>query len=475
MRTLLLFVCALPALADTGNAVCARCHAAIARQYAQTGMAQSSGRVGQSPFKENLTDPRVSPAFLLQLGETSRQLEYFIGSGHIGRSYLFRRAGLLFQAPLSYFSAPKEWNTSPGFQHKPYPEFTRAVEPACLQCHTSPSRPFADSGVTCERCHGPGERHAARPAKSNIVNPAKLAPEQRDSVCAQCHLTGVARFARANRERGAYQPGDKLSDSIAIFVLQDPALSATSHMEKLAASRCQLATGNKLWCGTCHTAHADSTPEYYKSKCQGCHQPGSCTANAGNDCVGCHMPKRPTHSLEHLAFTDHSIPRRPSIGAATANHGKIKEFWTGQANERDTAMAHSITNLDDAYQLLQESVKINPKDLPLQLQLAQQHERYAQDGKAQTLYTEILQSDPANTTALINLGTLRIKAGKAKEAMALWLRALAKNPALIGARLNLAVAQYQSGDPASAKASLKAVLEFEPAHPAALRMLAQLP
>ena len=75
----------------------------------------------------------------------------------------------------------------------------------------------------------------------------------------------------------------------------------------------------------------------------------------------------------------------------------------------------------------------------------------------------------------MNVGTYRIRQGSAKEAMALWLQALARNPALISARLNLAVAQYQSGNSAAAKASLKTVLDYEPAHPAALRMLAQIP
>src|SRR5829696_8988740 len=98
-----------------------------------------------------------------------------------------------------------------------------------------------------------------------------------------------------------------------------------------------------------------------------------------------------------------------------------------------------------------------------------------QDENAAALYTQILQLDPGHTTAAVNLGTHQIRQGKAKEAMALWLRALGRNPSLIGARLNLAVAQYQSGDSAAARLSLQAVLDYEPEHPAARRMLEQLP
>jgi hypothetical protein len=478
MRALLVFIAALPVLADTGNAVCARCHAAIAKNYAATGMAQTSGRTGQSAFKEQFGHPNVTPTYQLQIEGATRQLEYFLGSGHIGRSYLFRKAGQLFQAPLSYYSAPKKWDTSPGYETKPYPELTRAVEPACLQCHASPSRPFVDSGVTCERCHGPGEKHAAAPGKRNIVNPASLPAEQRDSVCAQCHLTGAARIARPGRARGAFTPGEKLSDSIAVFIWDTPEgvePTATSHFEKLNRSRCRQSSGEKLWCGTCHEAHTDSTPAHYNQQCQTCHTEKKCTGSQSQNCIDCHMPKRAAaRSVEHLAFTDHAIPHRPTE-PSTQTAQALREFWTGQASPRDTALAYAAANLDAAYPLLEEAAKANAKDIPLLLQLAQYHERGNAEEKAEKLYAQILLADPANTTAAVNLGTYKIRQGNAKEAMALWLQALARNPALISARLNLAVAQYQSGNPAAAKANLKTVLDYEPAHPAALRMLAQLP
>ena len=469
MRALLVFIAALPVWADTGNAVCARCHAAIARQYAQTGMAQSSGRTGAPGFKEAFGHLNVTSNYELQLGGASRQLEWFLGSGRIGRSYLFRKNGQLFQSPLSYYSEPKKWDISPGYENKPYMELTRAVEPACLQCHTSRDRPFRDPGVTCERCHGPGDQHAAQPTKRNIVNPVKLPAEQRDSVCAQCHLTGAARVARMG---GAYTPGGKLSDSIAVFVADASDVSATSHFEKLARSRCKQVSGNKLWCGSCHTPHADSTPAHYREQCQSCHAPGACKANAGDDCIACHMPKRAgAQSISHLAFTDHAIPRRARAAVDPPASGTLKEFWTGIANPRDTALAYAAAGLDSAYPLLEEAAKTSPKDIPLLIQLAQ----FSQEEKSAALYTQILQLDPANTTAAVNLGIHQLRQGKSKEAMALWLRALTRNPSLIGARLNLAVAQYQSGDPAAARLSLKAVLDYEPEHPAAHRMLEQIP
>lgn len=104
-----MLIAALPVWADTGNAVFARCHAAIDRQYAQTGMVQSSGRTGAPGFKESFGHANVTSTYELQLGGATRQLECFLGSGRIGRSYLFRKNGQLVQSPLSYYSEPKKW------------------------------------------------------------------------------------------------------------------------------------------------------------------------------------------------------------------------------------------------------------------------------------------------------------------------------------------------------------------------------
>ena len=40
-----------------------------------------------------------------------------------------------------------------------------------------------------------------------MANPAKLAPYARDSVCAQCHLTGEARIERAGRRFAEFRAG----------------------------------------------------------------------------------------------------------------------------------------------------------------------------------------------------------------------------------------------------------------------------
>src|SRR5882762_4686670 len=207
---------------EIGSKACAGCHAEIYRRYSATGMARSSGRTGADPFQESFERAefsdsvsgakyRVAPAPMGYRLEYSRSaagvqgeriLEWFIGSGSVGRSYAFSLDGFLFQSPVSYYSIAAKWDISPGYRQYRTINLTRAVETACLQCHASRLQPlagvqnrfgrppFLEGGVGCERCHGPGKNHAA--GSREIVNPAKLDPPRRDGVCAQCHLTGAA-------------------------------------------------------------------------------------------------------------------------------------------------------------------------------------------------------------------------------------------------------------------------------------------
>ena len=58
------------------------------------------------------------------------------------------------------------------------------------------------------------------------------------------------------------------------------ALRVTSHVENLAQSACKRASGDKMWCGTCHDPHTPPEPaakaSYFRSKCLSCHQPRDC-------------------------------------------------------------------------------------------------------------------------------------------------------------------------------------------------------
>ena len=264
------------ASAETGNKACASCHLEIYKIYQQTAMARSSGPVTRIENEGTFETGALGIRYLVysEGGEAffdfdqqdvhgRHRLDYFIGAGTFGRSYAFNFDGYLFQAPVAWYSARGAWDLSPGYERQRGLFLTRPVEPACLQCHASRlnntvgtengfgSPAFLEGGVSCERCHGSGDEHVR--GKGKMVNPTKLSPDRRDSVCGQCHLSGEARVSRAGKEN-SFRPGERLSDYDVTLVWADArgeTKVTTSHFEALQRSACKRASGDKLWCGTC--------------------------------------------------------------------------------------------------------------------------------------------------------------------------------------------------------------------------------
>ncbi|MGA3238282.1 MAG: tetratricopeptide repeat protein [Bryobacteraceae bacterium] len=501
----LIFLLPIDALhGETGSEVCATCHREIAETYRKTGMARSSGAVtgieieGSFAHKPSGVEYRVYRqdsaawfSFNASGVQGRRRLEYFIGSGAVGRSYLYTVDGFLYQAPVSWYSAPAKWDLSPGYQQYDRLYLTRGVETVCLDCHASRlqpvagtangyrSPPFHEGGVSCERCHGAGEAHVAGRGKTidAAINPAKLAPDRRDSICAQCHLAGEARIARAGAD-GRFHPGDRLADSVVVFEWSGkPDMNVTSHFETLAESACKRVSGDRLWCGSCHDPHrapAESEKaSFYRAKCLACHQTAECSR--GPDCAGCHMPKRPVRDVQHSAYTDHDI-RKPgaATGALTAASGrKLVPFGGVEAGDREIGLAYAA--VPGFEKQAREYLERAPQDdAEVLAHLAYLYESNGDLSKAAPLYQKALKLDPSQVAAAVNLGNLFIKGGQAREAIRLWQYALEKSPGLETVRLSLAVAQYRSGDSAAAEGSLTKLLGLNPANTVARRLLSEV-
>jgi len=132
--------------AAVGSQVCSGCHAGIYRKYMATGMARSSGRVGAGDFAERFTAAsledagaayrvtKTKDAYRMEFARPSaglkgeRDLRWFIGSGRVGRSYVFSVDGFLFQAPVSYYSSVERWNPSPGYSGKAHIDLAKPIE-----------------------------------------------------------------------------------------------------------------------------------------------------------------------------------------------------------------------------------------------------------------------------------------------------------------------------------------------------------
>ncbi|RKH49642.1 HEAT repeat domain-containing protein [Corallococcus llansteffanensis] len=226
--------------------------------------------------------------------------------------------------------------------------FRRSAQHACLDCHVTGldarydrashqwETKFADAGVACESCHGPGGRHADSQVAADIVQPAKLSAEAGFAVCAQCHgprrtlfpmLDAAHRYQPGQRYDANYQPmvllvGNERSGDF--FNDGRPSTSSFEY-QALIQSRCHQQGG--ATCLTCHTApHDPHAPNEVKkpkvttartsanaATCQGCHaevvaQGEKHThhkAAAAQDCIACHMPPVVSGVLDH--FADHAL------------------------------------------------------------------------------------------------------------------------------------------------------------------------
>jgi predicted CXXCH cytochrome family protein len=525
--------CCVSVASAAGSADCANCHRAIYDSYRRTPMAVTSGQTGVSGFSEsfaNSTFTHVASGFRYRVGRSGgaywmdfekagdggmharKPLPYFVGSGAVARAYLLAADGYLFEAPVNYYSGSSKWDLAPGYDHYAYPFMTRAIVPECLNCHASGlsvvagtqnrfgSPPFREGGVACERCHGDGGAHVAKMQSgraeggSSIVNPARLSPERRDSVCAQCHLSGEVRVMRPGASWDSYHAGDRLADSVAVFVRAGvtPGMRVTSHFEKLAQSSCKRGAGDPLWCGSCHDPHSVPSPAsraaWFREKCRGCHAADACRETAANrakrqdDCTGCHMPKSAVTDAEHVVYTDHSIPRRPRAAAAPPPaDGELVAFGGAFASPRDLALAYAIVasrpaggGKERAQHLLEAAAEKSPGDTEVLLYLAEIYRNAGLDDRAIPLYRRAMRLDPAQLTALVGLGGIQFDRKDDREAIRLWQDALTKNPGLVMVGTNLALAYWRTGDLASAESTIRKVIDRSPGFQPARDLLKRL-
>ena len=508
-----------PAAIAAASAGCAVCHRAICESYSRTPMAASSGVAGTSAIESfaSASFDHTASGFRYRVSRSAgadwmefekpadarlhgkKRLAWFVGSGAVARSYLLAEDGFLYEAPVAYYAAAK-WDLAPAYDRYAYPYLTRPIVPACLNCHASSinlapgtenrygPRPFED-GIVCERCHGAGDAHIAKMAagiaggEPAIVNPSKLAPNRRDSVCAQCHLSGEVRVTRAGAAWNSYRAGGLLADSVAVFVRAGTTagMRVTSHFEKLAQSRCKRVSGDRLWCGSCHDPHRVPDPAeraaWFRGKCLACHATAGCSESAANrarrqdDCVACHMPKSPVTDAQHVVYTDHSIPRRPRSPAAPPSaEADLVPFGGMPASTRDTALAYAIAagrQGSDAFRqraqhLLERAEHDSPNDSEVLLYLAEMYRNSGRAPEAVPLYRRAMALDPNQVTASVGLGGILFERGDFAGAIRLWQDALSKNGGLVLVGTNLAMAQWRTGDLRSAAATLRRLIDLSP-------------
>ena len=506
-----------------GNEACAGCHAAIYASYMRTPMAQSSGPAEENLIAGDFTHKPSGTHYSIyrdggkvwlsfdrpgdSLLHGKREFLYYIGQGRRGRTYLFSVDGFVFESPVNWYAHRHMWDMAPAYGDAKEAPLNLPATTSCLHCHVSgvrapldgsenhyPSPIFYYSGITCERCHGPGAAHANGGA---IVNPAKLPAKLRDQVCMQCHLEGNAAIERAGMHIYDYQPGDDLSEYVRYFVLSGnvpSGLRATSQFESLAQSVCEKKSGDAMSCTSCHDPHQSVPPEdriaLYRAKCMACHGAAFAAKHhpKQQDCASCHMPASLSSDVAHTEVTDHRILRnpssKPSSDAPPTSLPDLVPFPPSDdaaKDVRDLALAwQSIVNSGmtmaepKAEQLLRAALQNTPNDPALLSALAYIAQKRGDLDRARSFYKKALEQDPTLVDASTNLGVLEAQQGNTAEAVKLWRSALERAPGRSGIGMNLARTFCGASQFDAARDAVLRVLQFNPDLTAAKHLLAEL-
>ena len=180
----------------TGSAACQKCHEDVYARWAKSRMANV------------VRDPRQHPdAIIPDLSKpdplvTFKKEDIAFVYGSRWKQRYFRKDGDdLFPLSVTWDVVNKvfrpylvangtDWWTA----HYPADNAKRPTGPLCDGCHSVnyniETKTPTEWKVGCERCHGPGSAHVARPVASTILNPARLDYVRANDTCIQCHSQG---------------------------------------------------------------------------------------------------------------------------------------------------------------------------------------------------------------------------------------------------------------------------------------------
>lgn len=360
-----------------GSGSCSACHFEIYRQYMQTSMGRSMSQITPASLTSDFVQRFSLPAHSIQeqldrrfdtftrdgklyqseyqsavdgtdIFRDTHEIKWLIGAGINGFGAIVRRDDYLFQAPQSFYTKPKIWAPSPGYEQIDL-GFNRPIQPGCIFCHSGRPNsiintngrfqdpPFSELSIGCENCHGPGAAHIAAMRSSNsakdkslhIVSPARLNPYLADNICMACHQTGDVRVLKPGKTYKDFRPGEPLDNTLSILIVpptrsSPPDVDHVEHYYSMTLSKCYRESKGRLSCISCHNPHVEpsreAAPAYFNSKCLTCHTEHSCKlpldarqqSRPADNCIGCHMPKRDIGVISHSSATNHRILARPN-------------------------------------------------------------------------------------------------------------------------------------------------------------------
>lgn len=318
-----------------GSSVCAQCHADKAASQSLTPMAKALSTGGECQilitnaflqFKNGnytYTVKREGKNSLYTVNDgvnsITETILYCFGQGVTGQTYLFRHKGLFYESRVSFYTELKRLDIT--IQHpRAVPSsleealgrpMTNEAARGCFACHSTAAVKGTQlqlealvPGVSCEACHGPGERHVAAIKAGNVKDPQIFNPKRLDALdqmqeyCGACHQSFESVLQLPNR--GGLN-------------------NLRFHPYRLANSRGHFINDRRISCVACHDPHTNLRREtaYYDARCLACHlsnsndsktearQAAACPVSR-QQCTTCHMPKVEIPDF-HAKFTDHWI------------------------------------------------------------------------------------------------------------------------------------------------------------------------
>ena len=185
------------------------CHAQKVASQTATSMARASTRASDSDqlkahpdmslqlgsYSYKLLSGKGSAVLSVSAGEerTSKYLEWAIGDGRFGQTFIYREQSRYYESQLSYYSRLNGLGTTTGHMEPKTLETaaggltTPIMIHQCFGCHSTASTTKsrfdpdgATMGISCEACHGPGASHVLLEnqvgetwgSRGSIMNPA---------------------------------------------------------------------------------------------------------------------------------------------------------------------------------------------------------------------------------------------------------------------------------------------------------------
>jgi Cytochrome c554 and c-prime/Cytochrome c3 len=320
-----------------GSKACAECHTSKVKTQAATHMSRALFTPEKADVLRN--NPKLSfrnePYNYLLARDGDRTIYtvsdgvntlsvpifYVFGDADMGQTYVLNYKDKYYESRVSYYSDIKGLDITMGHQPKPPVTLVEAMgremkmdeTRACFGCHSTNALNGVNlqldqliEGVTCEACHGPGEKHVAAMqsgdlGQKQIFNPKKLSTDELSNFCGTCHRTW---------------------EQVAVMGIRG-VMNVRFQPYRLTNSKCYDPDDSRISCLACHNPHEPRKRDaaFFDSKCAACHSAAKMTPAAFKEagkrearpcpvgkanCVSCHMPKVEIPG-SHFKFSDHHI------------------------------------------------------------------------------------------------------------------------------------------------------------------------